>query len=259
MVYFVTTPIGNLDELTYRAHKVLQQVDCIFCEDTRHSQILLNHYDVKKPLYSFHKFNEKQQQNFVLQKAREGDVAIVSDAGTPCICDPGASLILELQQQGIEYTVVGSGCAFVSAFVLSGFCPPLTFCGFLPEKNGDKDKLLDSVNSKGCLAFYVSVHNLKSDLEYLYQKLGERKACLVKELTKMHEKVVHFSLSNPVLDDKGEFVLLIDKTDFNPLCQLSVLQHVAHYVDLGMSKNEAIKQTAKDRGVSKNEIYRQCV
>lgn len=258
MVYFVATPIGNLKEITHRAIEVLSSVDAIFCEDTRHSQVLLNHYQIKKPLYSYHKFNEKSSLDFVLQQAQKGDVAVISDAGMPCINDPGNILVNAFKQHGMPYTVVSGPSAFVNAVVMSGFQPPFTYVGFLPEKTKDKQALLDSVKTDGVLVFYTSVHDVQKDMQYLYDTLGERDVCLVKELTKMHETVRFCKLSDKVEDDKGEFVLILDKKQAsNPLCNLSVADHVAHYVNCGMSKNDAIKQTAKDRGVSKNQIYQQ--
>ena len=258
MVYFVATPIGNLKEITHRAIEVLQSVDAIFCEDTRHSQVLLAHYQIKKPLYSYHKFNEKSSLDFVVSLAEKGDVAVISDAGMPAINDPGNILINHLKSLDMPYTVVSGPSAFVNAVVLSGFQPPFTYVGFLPEKSKDKQAMLDSVKTDGVLIFYVSVHNIQKDMQYLYEKLGERDVCLVKELTKMHETVRFCKLSDTITDDKGEFVLILDKKQTqNPLCALSVSEHVAHYVNCGMSKTDAIKQTAKDRGVSKNEIYQQ--
>jgi len=258
MVYFVATPIGNLAEITSRAVETLSSVDAVFCEDTRHSQILLNHLGIKKPLYAYHKFNEKSSLDFVLSFVRDGkDVAVISDAGMPGINDPGNVLVNALIDNGLDYTVVSGPSAFVNAFVMSGFLPPFTYVGFLPEKRKDKDELLDSVATNGVLIFYVSVHDLAKTFAYLFEKLGDRKACLVKELTKMHEKARFLRLSDTVDDDKGEFALVVDRAEeVNPLCKLSVRDHVAHYVEMGMSKNDAVKQTAKDRGVAKNDVYK---
>ncbi len=256
MVFFVATPIGNLSDISQRALETLQKAHCIFCEDTRHSSILLKHYGIEKPLYSYHKFNEKASIDFVIKKAMEGDVAVISDAGTPCVSDPGRILVEALKQKAIPYTVIPGACALISAFVLSGYQAPFSFCGFLPEKNVDKTHLLNSVNKNGCLIFYVAVHNIKKDFAFLLEQLGDRDCCLVKELSKIHEKAIFTTLSNAPNETKGEFVLIVDKnSQKNPLCELSVKEHVNHYIEMGLTKNESIKQTAKDRGVQKNEIY----
>ena len=166
MVYFVATPIGNLGEITYRAVETLKSVSAIFCEDTRHSQILLNHYGISKPLYSYHKFNEKKSLDFVLSFCEKGeDVAVISDAGMPSINDPGNVLVNALIEKNYSYTVVSGASAFVNAFVLSGYKPPFTYYGFLPEKKSERDKLLDG--AVGVAIFYVSVHDVKENMAYL--------------------------------------------------------------------------------------------
>ncbi len=256
MVYFVATPIGNLKEITFRAVEVLNSVSAIFCEDTRHSKILLGQYNITKPLYSYHKFNEKASLDFVLSFCQKGeDIAVVSDAGMPSINDPGNILVNELIKKGYPYTVISGASAFVNAFVLSGYQPPFTYYGFLPEKQKDRDALLDG--KVGVSIFYVSVHDLNENLSYLSKRLGNRECCLVKELTKSHERVRFMHLSDVVDDDKGEFVLVVNRaTEQNPLCNLSIEEHIAYYVNLGMSVSEAVKSVAKDRNVPKNDIYK---
>ena len=259
MIYFVATPIGNLGEITFRAVETLKSVDAIFCEDTRHSQILLNHYGISKPTYSYHKFNEKKSLDFVLSFCENGqDVAVISDAGMPSINDPGNVLVNALKEKNYPYTVVSGASAFVNAFVLSGYKPPFTYYGFLPEKKSERDKLLDG--AVGVAIFYVSVHDIKENMSYLCERLGDRECCLVKELTKTHEKVRFCHLSDVIEDDKGEFVLVVNAgTVANPLCELSVQEHLNYYVNGGMSKAEAIKAVAKDRNVPKNTIYKQTI
>lgn len=258
MVYFVATPIGNLDEISFRAVEVLKNVSAIFCEDTRHSQILLARYEIKKPLYSYHKFNEKQSLDFVLSFVERGeDVAVISDAGMPCINDPGNVLICELKRKNLPYTVVSGASAFVNAFVISGYKPPFTYYGFLPEKTKDRDELLDG--NVGVAIFYVAVHDIKENMAYLARRLGNREACLVKELTKTHERATFCHLEDVIDDDKGEFVLVVNRSenaDVNPLCSLSVAEHLDYYLKLGMSKNDAVKSVAKDRNCPKNEVYK---
>lgn len=257
MIYFVATPIGNLAEMSYRAVETLKSVSAIFCEDTRHSQILFNHYGISKPLYSYHKFNEKKSLDFVLSFCEKGeDVAVVSDAGMPAINDPGNILINALKQKDYTYTVISGPSAFVNAFVLSGYQPPFTYYGFLPEKKKDRDKLLDG--AVGVAIFYVSVHDIKENMAYLCERFGNRECCLVKELTKSYERVRFCHLGDEIDDDKGEFVLVVNSaTDINPLCQLTVAEHLEYYIKSGMSKSEAVKVVAKERNVPKNEIYKE--
>ena len=256
MVYFVATPIGNLAEITFRAVETLKNVSAIFCEDTRHSQILLNHYGISKPLYSYHKFNEKKSLDFVMSFCERGeDVAVISDAGMPSINDPGNVLINALKEKNYPYTVVSGASAFVNAFVLSGYQPPFTYYGFLPEKKADRDKLLDG--AVGVSIFYVSVHDVKENMAYLRERLGNRECCLVKELTKTHERARFCHLADIIDDDKGEFVLVVNSaTQDNPLCKLTVAEHLDYYMKDGMSKSEAVKAVAKDRNVPKNDIYK---
>ncbi|MCM1043623.1 MAG: 16S rRNA (cytidine(1402)-2'-O)-methyltransferase [Corallococcus sp.] len=259
MVYFVATPIGNLKEITYRAVETLSSADVIFCEDTRHSQTLLSAYGIKKPTYSYHKFNEKSSLDFVLSFAKEGkNVAVISDAGMPCINDPGNILVNALKQNNLPYTVISGASAFVDALVLSGYKPPFTYIGFLPPKNKERERLLSEVNTDGVLIFYSAVHDVAKDMAYLYALLGERDVCVVKEISKLHEKVVFCKLSDAVEEDKGEFVLVVDRkpAEQNALCNLSIERHLRFYLDDGMDKQSAIKRVAKDRNVPKNEIYR---
>ena len=257
MVYFVATPIGNLKEITFRAVEILKSVDAIFCEDTRHSRTLLEEYGISKPLYSYHKFNETQSLDFVLSFVRDGkDIAVISDAGMPAINDPGNILVNALKKNSFPCTVVSGPSAFVNAFVLSGYQPPFTYYGFLPEKTKDRDELLDA--SVGVAIFYVSVHDIKENMAYLCERLGNRECCLVKELSKTHERVTFCHLADVIDDSKGEFVLVVNAAkQRNPLCELSVDEHLQYYLDGGMKKTDAIKAVAKDRNVPKNEIYKQ--
>ena len=259
MIYFVATPIGNLGEITVRAVETLKSVSAIFCEDTRHSQILLNHYGISKPLYSYHKFNEKKSLDFVLSFCEKGqDVAVISDAGMPGINDPGNVLVNALIEKGYPYTVVSGASAFVNAFVMSGYEPPFTYYGFLPEKKSERDKLLDG--RVGVSIFYLSVHDIKENMAYLHERLGNRECCFVKELTKTHERVRFGHLGDDFDDDKGEFVLVVNSAqETNPLCELTVQQHLDYYLNSGMSKSDAVKAVAKDRNVPKNEIYKQTI
>lgn len=257
MVYFVATPIGNLGEITFRAVETLKNVSAVFCEDTRHSRILLDRYGISKPTFSYHKFNETKQLQLVLSYCERGeDIAVISDAGMPCVSDPGNILVNALKQRGYPYTVVSGASAFVNAFVLSGYQPPFTYFGFLPEKTSERDELLDG--SVGVAIFYMSVHDVKENMRYLCERLGNRECCIVKELSKAHEKVIFAHLGDEIEETKGEFVLVVNRgSQVNPLCALTVQQHLAYYMEGGMSKSQAVKAVAMDRNLPKNEIYKQ--
>lgn len=263
MIYFVATPIGNLNDISLRALETLKNVQVIACEDTRTSKVLLDKFEIKnKLLISYHKFNEQESSQNIIKLASEGkDIAVISDAGMPGISDPGNILAKKLVESKIDFTVIPGANALTSALVLSGFdSRNFFFAGFLPEKKVEKDKLLSQISTlSSTLIFYVSSHNIKKDIQYLFEQLGNRKACLVKELTKVFETKYYFSLSSlPEIDERGEFVLIVEgnneSLDFD---SMTIQEHVLFYVNLGFSKNDAIKKVAKERGKSKNEIYMQ--
>ena len=263
MIYFVATPIGNLNDISLRALETLKNVQVIACEDTRTSKVLLDKFEIKnKLLISYHKFNEQESSQNIIKLASEGkDIAIISDAGMPGISDPGKILAKKLVEAKIDFTVIPGASALTTALVLSGFdSRNFFFAGFLPEKKVEKDKLLSQISTlSSTLIFYVSSHNIKKDIQYLFEQLGNRKACLVKELTKVFETKYYFSLfSLPEIDERGEFVLIVEgnneSLDFD---SMTIQEHVLFYVNLGFSKNDAIKKVAKERGKSKNEIYMQ--
>ena len=263
MIYFVATPIGNLNDISLRALETLKNVQVIACEDTRTSKVLLDKFEIKnKLLISYHKFNEQESSQNIIKLASEGkDIAIISDAGMPGISDPENILAKKLVEAKIDFTVIPGASALTTALVLSGFdSRNFFFAGFLPEKKVEKDKLLSQISTlSSTLIFYVSSHNIKKDIQYLFEQLGNRKACLVKELTKVFETKYYFSLlSLPEIDERGEFVLVVEgnneSLDFD---SMTIQEHVLFYVNLGFSKNDAIKKVAKERGKSKNEIYMQ--
>lgn len=261
MLYIVATPIGNLKDITFRAIETLQNVDYILCEDTRTSANLLNHYEIKKPLVSYHKFNEKETLNKIITDLKNGfNIALISDAGTPCISDPGTILVNELIANNLEFTVIPGASAFVNAFVLSGFAYPFTFVGFLPSKNSEKKELLKEYKEyKNTLIFYSSKYDLNKDIETLYHVFGNRNIAVVSELTKMFERVEFSTLEQGYTGTlKGEFVLVVEgKTqDDSPLNMLSVKEHLEFYLNLGYKKSDAIEMVSADRKVKKNEIYK---
>jgi len=261
MLYFVGTPIGNLKDISFRAIEVLKEVDEIACEDTRHSLALLNAYQIKKPLSSYHKFNEKQAGEKLIEKLKSGkNIALITDAGMPVVSDPGNILTQMLIENSLEFTVVPGACAFVSALVLSGldsarFC----FLGFLPSKSSERKEFLEKYkNLDMTLIFYSAPHDIKKDIETIYQVFGERRAVAVKEITKLYESAERFNLSeNLSKEPKGEFVLLVQgKLDQNEKLDMTEQEHIKFYLDSGMDKKEALKKVAKERGVSKSSLYK---
>ncbi|MBO7215215.1 MAG: 16S rRNA (cytidine(1402)-2'-O)-methyltransferase [Clostridia bacterium] len=261
MLYFISTPIGNLKDITLRALETLKSVDIIFCEDTRHSLKLLDFYDIKKPLKSYHKFNEKERVADIISYLNEGkSVAVISDAGTPVISDPGNVLSTALRESGAQYSVVPGATAFVPALILSGLdASTFTFVGFLPEKNKDKDALIKSVETHPqTLIFYSAPHDVNKDIKYLSEKLGDRKVSAVKEITKIHETAYIGTLSTLEIEEpKGEFVIVVEGAkQTSKEFELSEKEHVELYIEKGYSKKDAIKQVALERGVSKNSLYK---
>lgn len=264
MLYFVATPIGNLKDISFRAVETLKNSDVILCEDTRTSKTLLSHYEIDKKLISFHKFNYAEMTPKVVEMLKEGKtISLISDAGTPCISDPGTELIKSLRENNLQYSIIPGASAFLNAFCLSGFSAPFTFVGFLPEnKKERKQALINLSDTPYTMIFYSAPHDLKQYLELLHNAFGDRNACTVRELTKLHEEVEFFNLHDGYpKEPKGEYVLLVEgrKKDVCELNNLSVLEHYEYYVNLGTPQNEAIKKVASDMGVAKNVIYNQIV
>ncbi len=261
-VYFVSTPIGNLKDITLRALEVLRGADVIFCEDTRHSIKLLNAYEIKKPLFSCHKFNEREAAQKIIAAANEGKtVAVISDAGMPVISDPGNTVCAALKAAGVGYTVIPGPNAALSALVLSAFpAERFAFLGFLPEKKSERQSLLLQYRDMPCtLIFHVAPQDLDRDIADMYSVFGERNACAVREITKLHEEAAVFNLSSGYEGERrGEFVVLVEgaKSSLNELNALTEREHILHYMRAGLDKKEAIKQAAKDRGIPKSEMYK---
>lgn len=263
MLYLVGTPIGNLKEFNNYAVETLNSVDYILCEDTRTSLVLLNHYNIHKPLKSYHKFNEKEVLNKIVEDLQEGkNIALISDAGMPGISDPGNILVNEVIKHNLEYTVVSGACALINAFILSGFPTPFSFIGFLPEKNIDKNNLLMQYkNVYGSLIFYVSCHNIEKDFAILNQVFGDKPVCVVREITKLHEQKTFTTLAKGYDGDKrGEFVVVVNnvKAD-STLNSLSILEHLKYYISMGVTKQDAIKFVCADRNIKKQEVYKVAV
>ena len=266
MLYLVSTPVGNLKDMSFRALEVLKEVDIIACEDTRTSLKLLNHYEIKKPLVSYHKFNEKVAGEKLLAELNAGkNVALITDAGTPVISDPGNILCKMLVENDIEYTVIPGATAFVPALLLSGMdASRFSFIGFLPEKKKDVEELLSGYKHlNSTLIFYCAPHDVKKTVEILHTFLGDRNACAVKEITKLHEKAIRFNLKDgyPEENPRGEYVIIVEggSGEENPNLELSVKEHIELYVKQGMSNMDAVKQVAKERKLPKSEVYKHSI
>ncbi len=263
MLYLVPTPIGNLGDITLRALEVLRGADGIACEDTRRTLVLLNHFGIKKPLRTLHKFNEDSAGARVVADVLSGmSIAYVSDAGVPGISDPGTRLVRLCIEQGAPYTVLPGASAVLTALVLSGFpSESFTFLGFLPEKRVERERLLKPfLQSPSTLIFYSAPHDVRAHADYLHSALGSRAACAVKEISKLHERASFFELGDPFPEEqpRGEYVLLVEGAppEKSPLLDLSPEEHLKSRLDAGLSPSEAVKLTSRERGVHKSEIYR---
>lgn len=264
MLYFVATPIGNLKDISFRAVETLKSVDEIACEDTRHSLTLLSAYDIKKPLFAYHKFNEREECERIIEKLQQGkNIAVISDAGMPVISDPGNVLVKALIENDLEFTVIPGANAALSALILSGFnAEHFCFLGFLPEKKSDRESLLNEYKTlSATLILYSAPHDVKKDIETLYSVLGERRAAAVKEITKIHEKAEFFNLKDGLpTEPKGEYVLIVEGAKKNAeFIGLSEEEHINMYINGGMDKKEALKRVAKERGVPKSSLYKYTV
>ena len=261
MLYIIGTPIGNLGEMSTRAIDTLKSVDYIACEDTRTSLTLLKHFEIEKPLVSYHKFNEKSMLSKLVNDLKSGkNIGLISDAGMPVISDPGNILINEIKKHDIEYTVISGPSAFVNAFILSGYDYPFTFIGFLPNKNGEIKKMLELYkNAPTTLIIYLAPHDLEKTFKILLDNLGDREVCVTRELTKKFESVEFTTLSRGYQGvEKGEFVLVVkgaDQTD--NYGNLTIKQHYEQYISNGLTKNDAIKQVAHDRKLKKDVVYKE--
>ncbi len=216
MLYFVSTPIGNLEDISYRAVNVLRSCDVIACEDTRHSKILLDHYEIKAKTIAYHKFNEQNSADGIIALLNEGkNIAVISDAGMPVISDPGNILAKKLIENDIKFTIIPGANAGLSALVLSGFdATKFAFFGFLSEKNKElKSQLNDIKNFNGTKIIYSSKYNLNKDLSALHSALGEVKVAIVSEITKINEKVEFVTLPFTYENPKGEFVVVIENKE----------------------------------------------
>lgn len=266
MLYLCATPIGNLEDITLRALRMLRECDAVACEDTRHTGKLLAHFEIKKPMISYHKFNERARSEELLERLERGEkIVLVSDAGMPGISDPGFVAAAEAQAAGYPVTVIPGANAGLCALLLSTFsCERFVFEGFLPENKKERtERLAQLKQEQRTVILYESPHNLSQTLKEIYSALGNRRVCAVRELTKLYEESVVFALEKyeGFLQEhppRGEYVLVLEGVRPEPeMFEGTVEEQVRLLMQQGIDKKSAVKEVARSRGVPKNEIYQQ--
>lgn len=274
-LYLCATPIGNLDDITLRVLNTLKEVDLIAAEDTRHSIKLLNHFEIKTPMTSYHEYNKVEKAKYLVEKMREGvNVALITDAGTPGISDPGEELVRQCHEAGIELTSLPGPAACITALTISGLpTRRFSFEAFLPYEKKERQRVLSEMKDETrTLILYEAPHHLLRTLGELLDTLGDRQISICRELTKRYETVFRTTISGAVeyykaQEPKGEFVLVIEGKKPEELQKerelswenISIEEHMERCLSQGMDRKEAMKQVAKDRGVSKREIYQYLV
>lgn len=269
-LYLVATPIGNLEDITLRAINVLKNVDLIAAEDTRHTLKLLNHLEISKPMISCHRHNENEKSNKIIEKLKEGkNIAIVSDAGTPGISDPGEEVVKEAIKENIKIIPIPGACAAINALIVSGIdTKEFYFLGFLPlNKKLRKEKLNEIKNINKTIILYEAPHKILNTINDLENILENRQVVFAREITKIHEEFIRGTIKEikeKIENPKGEFVIIIEgnknvENIENKLNLLTINEHYNYYENKGYSKKEIIKLIAKDRNVNKNEIYQKFI
>ena len=266
ILYLVATPIGNLEDITLRAIKILKNVDIIAAEDTRHTLKLLNYLNIKKPLISYYKEIEKVKSEILINKLIDvKNIALVSDAGTPGISDPGEEIVKEAIANNIEIHPIPGACAFINALICSGInSKEFIFVGFLSTNNKNKkEKLEELKNENKTLIFYEAPHKINSTLKCMLEILGNRSITLAREISKIHEEFIRGKIEEileKTQDTKGEYVIIVEGTSKKDekkefLNTLSLEEHYNYYLNQKMDNKEIIKRIAKDRDTNKNVIY----
>lgn len=272
-LYLCATPIGNLEDITYRCVRILNEVDLIAAEDTRRTLGLLNHLGIEKPLTSYYEHNKAEKGPYLVNKLLEGtNIALVSDAGTPAICDPGEDLVALCIKAGIKVVSVPGPVAAVNALVGSGLSTiKFVFEGFISTNKKNRLELFEKLkNETRTMIFYEAPHKLQATLEDMYKHWGNRRITLCHELTKIHEEYIRLTLSEAVnyyneTPPKGEFVLIVEGKSLEELKEeeqeawesMTIHEHFGMYVKNGMNEKDAIKQVAKDRGLRKQDVYKE--
>lgn len=272
-LYLCATPIGNLEDMTFRGLRILKEVDLIAAEDTRNSIHLLNHFDIHTPMTSYHEYNRIEKAKVLIEKMQGGtNIALITDAGMPGISDPGEDLVRLCYEAGIEVTVIPGACACVTALTLSGLpTRRFSFEAFLPFEKKERNEILEELKEETrTMVIYEAPHRLVRTLEDLLGAVGNRKVTICRELTKRHETAFLSTLEESLAyykenDPKGECVIVLEgktrsqkkEESIEKWMQLSLGEHMKVYTDKGMSRKDAMKQVAKDRGTGKREIYQQ--
>lgn len=271
ILYLVATPIGNLEDITYRALRILNEVDFIAAEDTRHTLKLLNHFDISKPMISYYEHNIRERGEKIIQKLKSGqNCALVTDAGTPAISDPGEDIVRLCVEEHIRVIPVPGAVAGINALICSGLpTSRFSFEGFLSVNKKSRAEHLKSVKSSPyTLIFYEAPHKLLNTLRDMLDCFGDRKITVAREITKKYEEFLYTTIENAIthfeeIPPKGEFVLIIDgakKSECTSIFDnMSVLEHINYYIQSGTDKKEAMKLVARDRGVSKREVYAETI
>ena len=270
-LYLCATPIGNLEDITYRVLCTLREVDLIAAEDTRNSIKLLNHFEIKTPMTSYHEYNKIEKAYQLVDKLREGkNIALITDAGTPGISDPGEELVRICHEEGIEVTSLPGPAACITALTMSGLpTRRFAFEAFLPREKKERAAVLEQLRDETrTMIFYEAPHHLGKTLEELYETLGNREMAICRELTKRYEEVMPTSMEEALAyykenEPRGEYVLVVEGKSFEELQKekqqswesLSLTEHMAVYEEQGIDRKEAMKLVAKDRGISKREVY----
>ena len=272
-LYLCATPIGNLEDITYRVLKTLREVDLIGAEDTRHSIHLMNHFEIKTPMTSYHEYNKVEKAKILVEQMKEGkNIAIITDAGTPGISDPGEEIVRQCYEAGIEVTSIPGPAACITALTMSGLnTRRFAFEAFLPTEKKERQRILEELkNETRTIVLYEAPNHLIRTLKELQKILGDREMTLCKELTKIYERAEKSTIEKLIekyeeTEIKGEYVLVIQGRSFEEIkkeeqevyLQISIEEHMQKYLSRGMDKKEAMKQVAKDRGISKREVYAQ--
>jgi hypothetical protein len=270
-LYLCATPIGNLEDMTFRVIKTLKEVDLIAAEDTRNTIKLLNHFEIKTPMTSYHEYNKIDKAKYLVEKMLNGtNIALVTDAGTPGISDPGEEIVKQAYQAGITVTSLPGACACITALTLSGLSTRrFSFEAFLPTDKKERKFILDSLKTETrTTIIYEAPHHLKSTLAELYSYIGNRKITLCRELTKLHETIQQMTLESAIeyyntTAPKGEYVMVIEGISHRQLEEqsiqewekITIQEHMDIYLTQGMDKKSAMKQVAADRGIPKREVY----
>ena len=273
MLYLCATPIGNLSDISERVLETLRSVDIIAAEDTRNSLKLLNHFGIKVPLTSYHEYNKYDKANELIDKMADGkSVALITDAGTPAISDPGEVLADMCHNAGIRVTSLPGPCALVTALSMSGMpSRRFVFEGFLPSDKKERKRILEELRDETrTIILYEAPHHLKTTLAQLYETLGDRRIALCRELTKKFEQTIRMRMAEAAVyyedkEPKGEYVLiiegrsqsLVDEEKADAWRRKDINEHMALYESEGLDRKEAMKKVAADRGMSKRDVYRQ--